>query len=165
MATFYFCAVPPNTPLRPRGFERVATVGPYYVAEAAPRCRLLLRPNPGYPGPRPQRLEEMFNPRRPLFARAAMRRAANFAIDRRALSKHPIPEMLAGRPTDQLMPPGWPGFRDATIYPLGGPNLAAARRLAGGRPAAWRHLHVEPLDLHRARRDRALERRRDRDRS
>ena len=196
MATFYFCAVPPDTPTRPRGLERVATAGPYYVAEAEPRRRLLLRRNPGYPGPRPQRLEEieltvgtppgraiadveagradylpnvppgaqarliarygpgsraaaagrqqyfagpnliiqglLFNPRRPLFAHAAMRQAVNFAIDRRALSQHPIPEMLAGRPTDQSIPPGWPGFRDATIYPLGGPNLAKARRLAGG---------------------------------
>jgi YVTN family beta-propeller protein len=196
LATFYFCAVPPNTPIRPRGFESVATAGPYYVAEAERGRRLLLRRNPGYPGPRPQRLEEielttgaaprravadveagradylphvprgaqarlierygpgsraaaagrqqyfagpnliiqglLFNPNRPLFARASMRRAVNFAIDRRALTQHPIPEMLAGRPTDQLMPPGWPGYRDATIYPLGGPNLAKARRLAGG---------------------------------
>jgi YVTN family beta-propeller protein len=195
LATFYFCAVPPNTPIRPRSFERVASAGPYYVAEVTPRRRLLLRRNPGYPGPRPQRLEEieltvgmpparavkaveagradylphvqprfqarliarygpgsraatagrqryfaganlitqglLFNPRRPLFAQAAMRRAVNYAIDRRALARYPIPEMLAGRPTDQQIPPGWPGFRDATIYPLGGPNLATARRLAG----------------------------------
>ena len=112
--------------------------------------RLVLRRNPGYPGPRPRRLEAievtigtppdravaeveagradycperaarrpgaadralrtgqprrgrragsgtsrdrqpivrglLFNPRRPLFARAAMRRAVNYAIDRRAL--------------------------------------------------------------------------------
>jgi ABC-type transport system substrate-binding protein len=56
----------------------------------------------------------------------------NYAIDRRALAAHPVPESLASRPTDQLIPPGWPGFRDATIYPLGGPDLATARRLAGG---------------------------------
>ena len=60
-----------------------------------------------------------------------MRRAVNYAIDRRALAQHPIPAMLAGRPTDQHIPPGWPGFRDAAIYPLGGPDVAAARRLAG----------------------------------
>jgi ABC-type oligopeptide transport system substrate-binding subunit len=35
------------------------------------------------------------------------------------------------RPTDQNIPPGWPGFRDATLYPLGAPDLATARRLAG----------------------------------
>jgi YVTN family beta-propeller protein len=196
MGTFYFCAVPPDTPIRPRGLERVATAGPYYVAAASPRTRLVLRRNPGYPGPRPQRLEEievtigtaparavaeveagradyvarvpgdaqarliarygpgsraaaagrqryfagpdpvmnglLFNPRRPLFARAAMRRAVNHAIDRRALARHPQPPLPAARPTDQNIPPGWPGFRDATIYPLGGPDLATARRLAGG---------------------------------
>jgi YVTN family beta-propeller protein len=196
MATFSFCAVPPNTPLRPRGLERVATAGPYYVAAVAPGRRLVLRRNPGYPGPRPQRLEEIevtigvplarevteveagradyvgqvppetqarliarygpgsraaasgrqqyfaerepivsglaFNPRRPLFARAAMRRAVNYAIDRPAMARHQIPQSLAGRPTDQHTPPGWPGFRDATIYPLGGPDLATAQRLAGG---------------------------------
>ena len=36
-----------------------------------------------------------------------------------------------GRPTDQYIPPGFPGFEDAAIYPLDGPDLAAARRLAG----------------------------------
>jgi ABC-type oligopeptide transport system substrate-binding subunit len=54
MATFSLCAVPPNMPIRPRGLERVATAGPYYVAEAEPDKRLLLRRNPGYPGPRPR---------------------------------------------------------------------------------------------------------------
>ena len=194
LTLFGLCAVPENTPIRPRGLDRVAAAGPYYVAAATPGRRLVLRRNPGYPGPRPQRLEEIdvtigttparavaevesgradyfpsvppdaqarlierygpgsraaaagrqryfagpdpgisglvFNPRRPLFARAAMRRAVNYAIDRRALT--PIPDSLAGRPTDQLIPPGWPGFRDAAIYPLGGPDLATARRLAGG---------------------------------
>jgi YVTN family beta-propeller protein len=196
MATFGFCAVPPDTPIRPRGLERVATAGPYYVATAAPRQRIVLRRNPSYPGPRPRHLEAievtigtpparavaeveaghadyapnvprdaqarlmarygpgsraaasgrqqyfagrvpevhglLFNPRRPLFARATMRRAVNYAIDRRALARHPVGQLLAARPTDQLIPPGWPGFRDAAIYPLGGPDLATARRLAGG---------------------------------
>ena len=54
LATLYFCAAPPDTPDRPRGLERVATAGPYYVAEAAPGRRLVLRRNPGYPGPRPR---------------------------------------------------------------------------------------------------------------
>ena len=35
------------------------------------------------------------------------------------------------RPTDQYLPPGVPGYRDARIYPLDGPDLARARRLAG----------------------------------
>jgi hypothetical protein len=36
-----------------------------------------------------------------------------------------------GRPTDQHIPPGLPGFEDAAVYPLGGRDLTAARRLAG----------------------------------
>ncbi len=107
------------------------------------QARLIARYGPGSPaadaggqryfsGPSPAVSGYVFNPRRPLFARAAMRRAVNYAIDRRALARHPIPAALAGRPTDQHIPPGWPGYRDAAIYPLGGPNLAVARRLAGG---------------------------------
>jgi ABC-type transport system substrate-binding protein len=72
----------------------------------------------------------VFNPRRPLFARAAMRQAVNYALDRPALA-HKTVEAVAERPTDQLITPGWPGFRDANIYPLGGPDLVTARRLAG----------------------------------
>jgi hypothetical protein len=40
---------------------------------------------------------------------------------------------LPGRPTDQFVAPGLPGFGDADIYSLGGPDLERARRLAGGR--------------------------------
>ena len=73
----------------------------------------------------------MFNPHRPLFARAAMRQAVNHAIDRRALARQSA-VWSVGRPTDQHIPPGFPGFRDARLYPLGRPDLATARRLAGG---------------------------------
>ena len=212
MATFYFCAVPPNTPIRPRGLERVAAAGPYYVAavraaqapgaapqprlsrsrgrsaceeievtigttparavadveagradyiaqRAAPdaQARLIARYGPGsraaasgrqryFAGPAPARPGLVFNPRRPLFARAAMRRAVNYAIDRRALARRPRPPVLAGRPTDQHIPPGFPGFRDATIYPLGGPDLADGPAPGGRRPAARRPLHVQPAE-------------------
>ena len=195
LSAFHFCAVPPNTPIRPRGLERIAAAGPYYVAESTPRSRLLLRRNPNYRGPRPQRFEAIevrigvaperavaeieagradytpsvpqeaqtrltarfgpgsraaasgrqryfagplsvveflvFNPHRPLFARAAMRQAVNHAIDRRALARQSA-VWSVGRPTDQHIPPGFPGFRDARLYPLGRPDLATARRLAGG---------------------------------
>jgi YVTN family beta-propeller protein len=77
----------------------------------------------------------VFNTRRPLFGAARVRRAVNYAIDRPALAGQGLP-IGAGRPTDQTVPPGMPGFRDAQIYPLGGPDLAIAKRLAsrhGGR--------------------------------
>ncbi|HSD81682.1 MAG TPA: hypothetical protein VLB47_13520, partial [Solirubrobacteraceae bacterium] len=64
---------------------------------------------------------------------ARMRRAVNAALDRPALAARvPIPLGAPGRPTDQVIPPGVPGFRDVTVHPLGGPDLALARRLAGG---------------------------------
>lgn len=74
----------------------------------------------------------MLNSRRPLFATARMRRAVNFAVDRRALAKTAGPGYW-GLPTDQYLPTGMPGFRDADIYPLGGPNVDRARALAGRR--------------------------------
>ena len=77
-------------------------------------------------------LSLMLNMRRPLFADARMRRAVNFAIDRRALAAEPGINAKA-RPTDQYIPPGIPGFADVTVYPLGTPNVEAARRLAGAR--------------------------------
>jgi ABC-type transport system substrate-binding protein len=59
-----------------------------------------------------------------------LRRAVNHAIDR--------PQMvrqyghLGGSRTDQILPPGMPGFRDGKIYSLGGENLTRARQLARG---------------------------------
>ena len=70
------------------------------------------------------------NASRPLFASARMRRAVNFAIDRRALAN----AQQAGYgalPTDQYVPPLIAGFRDAHIYPLDKPDLVRARKLAG----------------------------------
>jgi peptide/nickel transport system substrate-binding protein len=76
-----------------------------------------------------------FNTHRPLFARARMRQAVNYALDRRALGHRVFggDPGAPGIPTDQFIPPGLPGFRDTAIYPLGGPDLERARRLAGPR--------------------------------
>jgi YVTN family beta-propeller protein len=73
----------------------------------------------------------MLNARRPLFASARMRQAANFAVDRAALARN-AGSGFSGLPTDQYLPNSMPGFRDADIYPLGGPDVARARRLAKG---------------------------------
>ena len=72
----------------------------------------------------------VLNTARPLFASARMRRAVNYAIDRRALVQHHF-VFHGGRATDHYLIPGIPGSRPLDIYPLGGPNLAKARRLAG----------------------------------
>ena len=74
----------------------------------------------------------VFNSSRPLFrSNPGLRRAINFALDRKAL------EATGGGPiggtlTDQYLPVAMPGFVDADIYPLGGPDLARARTLAQG---------------------------------
>jgi peptide/nickel transport system substrate-binding protein len=84
------------------------------------------------------------NVSRPLFHdNLALRRAVNFAVDRPAIvSRGGLFSSLAGRPTDQYLPPSMPGFRDAHLYPLDGPDLGKARRLArghlrGGEAVLW----------------------------
>jgi ABC-type oligopeptide transport system substrate-binding subunit len=69
-----------------------------------------------------------FNHSRPAFSgpgQIALKKAINFAIDRPALAR-PL-GYLMGKRTDQMLPP--PLGRKGGIYPLGGSNLAAARRL------------------------------------
>lgn len=73
-----------------------------------------------------------FNASRPLFRNnAKLRQAVNLALDRTALlatAGGPI----ASRTTDQYLPYGIPGFRDADIYPLGSAGLERAKSLAQG---------------------------------
>jgi YVTN family beta-propeller protein len=206
MAMPYLCAVPPDTPIRAQGIDRIPSAGPYYIAFHAPGRELTLLPNPYYRGSRPRRPTEidyrfgftpdraaalvesgradyadaavgdphvaasvtpalrarlrerygpgsaaaranrqryfvdrtlglqylLLNSRRKLLATARMRRAVNFALNRSALAATAGPGFF-GLPTDQYLPTGMPGFRDADIYPLGGPDVARARSLAGGR--------------------------------
>ena len=69
----------------------------------------------------------MLNTSRPLFrGNLSLRKAVNYAIDRRAF-KGADP---GARPTDQVLAPQLPGFRDTRVYPLRGPNLRKARALA-----------------------------------
>ena len=72
-----------------------------------------------------------FNTSRPLFrGNLALRRAINFALDRRALAQSPFGRV--GTLTDQILPPGMPGYRNLPLYPLRAPNLRKARALAKG---------------------------------
>jgi peptide/nickel transport system substrate-binding protein len=69
-----------------------------------------------------------------------LRRAVNFALDRPALVR--AFGIQAARPTDQYLPPGFPGYRDASLYPLDGPDLATARRLARGHLRSGRVVYL-----------------------
>ena len=74
----------------------------------------------------------VLNTSRALFKNnVSLRRAVNFAIDRPALLRERGGPAV-GKLTDQYLSPSMPGFRDARIYPLRGPNLARARALARG---------------------------------
>ena len=104
----------------------------------------------------------VLNTTRPLFANARLRRAVNFAIDRKALAA------LQGvdgplRPTDQYLPPNMPGYRDVRIYPLGGrPCPGEAPRRA--RPSSRHDDHVQRRGLHAVGADRSRQPRQDRHR-
>ena len=68
------------------------------------------------------------NTSRPLFANADLRKAVNYALDRRAIARAYRP---LATPTDQYLQSAIPGFRDTHVYPLTR-SLAKARRLARG---------------------------------
>jgi peptide/nickel transport system substrate-binding protein len=70
------------------------------------------------------------NTSRPLFRNnPRLRRAVNFAVNRYAIRRE-VGGSVGSILTDQYLPPGLPGFRDARIYPLRRPNLRKARALA-----------------------------------
>src|SRR3954451_11473693 len=71
------------------------------------------------------------NTARPAFSTVAMRQAANYATDRPALLR--TFGANAGVLTDQILPPGMGGFKNADIYPVNGPDDAKAKELAAGK--------------------------------
>jgi ABC-type transport system substrate-binding protein/class 3 adenylate cyclase len=76
------------------------------------------------------------NTSRPLFSNVRLRRAVNYAIDRQALVAQglrfqEVNPFNAGAPTDDYMPPVTVGATDSHLYPLNGPDLTRAKRLAG----------------------------------
>ena len=181
----FFCPVPPNTSVDPRGTDLPGS-GPYYVAENVTNQRVILKRNPYYGGERPANVDRVvwtvgmsredcllateqdridycfhfgttayralaeryginrpggqlfvtpvlitwylaFNHDRPAFrgpGQIPLKKAINYAIDRPELLR--LYGYLGGKRTDQILPPAL--GRAESIYPLGGPNLAAARR-------------------------------------
>jgi ABC-type transport system substrate-binding protein len=83
------------------------------------------------------------------FASVNLRKAVNYAVDRPAWLR--VGGLLAGKRTDQILPPGLRGFRDAKIYPIQGANPTRARQLAGGSNAEVKILHTTtPTSVARA---------------
>jgi ABC-type transport system substrate-binding protein len=71
------------------------------------------------------------NTNRPLFRNnPQLRRAINYALDRPELVRLFGPE--GAKATDEYLPPGFPGYRPKHVYPIDGPDIATARRLAAG---------------------------------
>jgi ABC-type transport system substrate-binding protein len=71
------------------------------------------------------------NTERPLFKdNPRLRRAVNYALDRPALVRLFGPRGAA--PTDEYLPPGFPGYEARHVYPIGAPDLIKARALARG---------------------------------
>jgi len=69
------------------------------------------------------------NTQRPTFGSVAMRKAANFAIDRPGMLR--VRGAYAGKRTVQILPPGMGGFKRTKVYPIQGSNIAKAKDLAG----------------------------------
>ncbi len=80
------------------------------------------------------------NTSRPAFKNANVRKGVNYAVDRPALLR--VGGLLAGRRTDQILPPSIQGFRDAKLYPIKGADPAKAKSLAGGSNAEVTILHT-----------------------
>ena len=59
LASTYFCAVPPTTPISAAGIGQIPMAGPYYIASYVPKRRLVLRRNPNYGGTRNARSREI----------------------------------------------------------------------------------------------------------
>jgi ABC-type transport system substrate-binding protein len=72
-----------------------------------------------------------FNTQRPLFHdNPWLRRAINYALDRRILAR--FFGVDGATPSDEYLPPGFPGYEPKHIYPVGRPDVVTARRLAAG---------------------------------
>jgi ABC-type transport system substrate-binding protein len=74
------------------------------------------------------------------FANVNLRKAVNYAVDRPAWLR--VGGLLAGKRTDQILPSGIRGFRDAKLYPIQGANPTRARQLSAGSNAEIKILHT-----------------------
>ena len=59
LAMPFFCAIPTNTPIDPKGVKSLASAGPYYVESWTPNRSMIIKKNPNYTGDRPAFLDEI----------------------------------------------------------------------------------------------------------
>ena len=127
-ADYTFLFGSPATALRTLASQLAARYGPRSRGAAAGRQQYFADAQAG------QGFDFLdLNTHRPLFANVRLRRAVNYAINRRALARLgdgslPVPQ----RATAQYLPPDIPGTTDAHSYPLT-PDLDKARALTHGR--------------------------------
>ncbi len=133
-----------------RALEEIEAGDADYALDGSPRAagpRLESEYGPGSEGAKAGRQQYFvteasggrflhMNTRRPLFSQLRLRKAVNFAIDRQALVAEgrkyaEINPFNAGEPTDDFLPPSFSGAMDLRLYPLNGPDLRRAMRLAG----------------------------------
>jgi ABC-type oligopeptide transport system substrate-binding subunit len=55
----FFCAVPLDTPIDPKGVHTLASAGPYYIASYTPKRRIVIKKNPNYNGDRTANVGEI----------------------------------------------------------------------------------------------------------
>jgi len=87
------------------------------------------------------------HPPAPVSGRARMRRAVNYAIDRPALAGLGAP-IGAGRPTDQTVPFGIPGFRDAADIPSRRSGFGEGEAPGGPTRRSRDHAHLQRRGMH-----------------
>jgi len=101
-----------------------STLNPNTAAARAAGERYRLTPQGG-------NLAFLFNYQRPLFSNLRMRRAVQYALNRRALIET-YPGGSVGLPATRLLAPSVVGYEDTQLYPLRA-DLRRARKLAGRR--------------------------------
>jgi ABC-type transport system substrate-binding protein len=120
----------PTAVLGPDG-KLASLFGPGSAAARAGRQRFHLHTQPMFD-------TVVFNTRRPLFRSRRMRQAVAYAVDRTAMAR-----AFWDRPSGRVVQ--LPGYGPGTVYPLSGPDVRQARRLAG--PGRRRALLLIPGDL------------------
>ena len=141
-ADYTFLFGSPATTIRTLASQLAARYGPRSPAAAAGRQQYFADAQAG------QGFDFLdLNTHRPLFANARLRRAVNYAINRRALARLgdgslPVPQ----RATAQYLPPDIPGATNAHGYPLT-PDLDKARSTYARQVQDRRPLHLQLPNL------------------